>query len=447
MGKYYIDANALAPLAAAFSGESRMAGANAALRNQMLSAQIGEQQLRNDEMMRQQEARGRLDSALLKERFGLDQRTASHYAAELTGEQPVLGFKYGADGMPMMGADGVPLPDEPTTIPDDLRKHPQWADAVRAIQGLELVNAYGGDAKTAAATREALGENDYNQTLRDGIVGHLRSNNPNLTMVSTLNQLRREGANLDNYTTNSSGAVLNKASGALDVTNPLALSEIGKNDSAAQYNIAGVGLRAHQANTEQAKQQSLINEIRLNEEKLNLERAKYGDSASKVNLLDAAIAKQYFGDGYNGVDANQLAEFNMWATNNYFTDQNQALGPYLAYKNGKSGNGLVGGRFTGAIGRAGSGLAGGNAIGSSDQLSYSTPYDVKTGTFGDKGSISYADNIVYYDKIATENGMAPLSSNPDKMQVAQNIYQLYQSGAIKDREHVAALHKALVSQK
>ncbi len=63
MVKLYLDANGLAPIAQALSGQSKLAGVAAGLRNQMLGAQLDEQRMRNDKEMQAQtlrdEMRGR----------------------------------------------------------------------------------------------------------------------------------------------------------------------------------------------------------------------------------------------------------------------------------------------------------------------------------------------------------------------------------------------------
>ena len=57
MVKLYLDANGLAPIAQALSGQSKLAGVAAGLRNQMLGAQLDEQRMRNDKEMQAQTLR------------------------------------------------------------------------------------------------------------------------------------------------------------------------------------------------------------------------------------------------------------------------------------------------------------------------------------------------------------------------------------------------------
>ena len=64
MVKLYLDANGLAPIAQALSGESKLAGVAAGLRNQMLGAKLDEQRMRNDKEMQAQTLRDEMRSGL-----------------------------------------------------------------------------------------------------------------------------------------------------------------------------------------------------------------------------------------------------------------------------------------------------------------------------------------------------------------------------------------------
>ena len=71
MVKLYLDANGLAPIAQALSGQSKLAGVEAGLRNQMLGAQLDEQRMRNDKEMQAQTLRDEMRGSFVDNPNGL----------------------------------------------------------------------------------------------------------------------------------------------------------------------------------------------------------------------------------------------------------------------------------------------------------------------------------------------------------------------------------------
>ncbi|MTU33823.1 hypothetical protein GMD41_14140, partial [Parasutterella excrementihominis] len=71
MVKLYLDANGLAPIAQALSGQSKLAGVAAGLRNQMLGAQLDEQRMRNDKEMQAQTLRDEMRGSFADNPNGL----------------------------------------------------------------------------------------------------------------------------------------------------------------------------------------------------------------------------------------------------------------------------------------------------------------------------------------------------------------------------------------
>ena len=64
MIKLYLDANGFPPTAQALSGQSKLAGVAAGLRNQMLGAKLDEQRMRNDKEMQAQTLRDEMRGSL-----------------------------------------------------------------------------------------------------------------------------------------------------------------------------------------------------------------------------------------------------------------------------------------------------------------------------------------------------------------------------------------------
>ncbi len=71
MVKLYLDANGLAPIAQALSGQSKLAGVAAGLRNQMMGAQLDEQRMRNDKEMQAKTLRDKMRGSFADNPNGL----------------------------------------------------------------------------------------------------------------------------------------------------------------------------------------------------------------------------------------------------------------------------------------------------------------------------------------------------------------------------------------
>ena len=171
MVKLYLDANGLAPIAQALSGQSRQAGVAAGLENQMRAAKLDEQRFKQQQAYQAQERRDSMGlSAIAQALPGFSAaQVADVNSRFFGGEAQPQGFKYGSDGLPVMGADGVPLAADPISYTPEQQQMIQNAVKVLAPQmtAIQGMNAYGGDGLDYVKSLGLANENSYKAGLRD----------------------------------------------------------------------------------------------------------------------------------------------------------------------------------------------------------------------------------------------------------------------------------------
>ena len=171
MVKLYLDANGLAPIAQALSGQSRQAGVAAGLENQMRAAQLDEQRFKQQQAYQAQERQDSMGlSAIAQALPGFSAAQVGDVNSRLFGgkAQP-QGFKYGSDGLPVMGADGVPQADNPISYTPEQQQMIQNAVKVLAPQmtAIQGMNAYGGNGLDYVKSLGLANENSYKAGLGD----------------------------------------------------------------------------------------------------------------------------------------------------------------------------------------------------------------------------------------------------------------------------------------
>ena len=171
MVKLYLDANGLAPIAQALSGQSRQAGVAAGLENQMRAAQLDEQRFKQQQAYQAQERQDSMGlSAIAQALPGFSAAQVGDVNSRFFGgkAQP-QGFKYGSDGLPVMGADGVPQADDPISYTPEQQQMIQNAVKVLAPQmtAIQGMNAYGGDGLDYVKSLGLANENSYKAGLGD----------------------------------------------------------------------------------------------------------------------------------------------------------------------------------------------------------------------------------------------------------------------------------------
>lgn len=282
MVKLYLDANGLAPIAQALSGQSKLAGVEAGLRNQMLGAQLDEQRFKQQQAYQAQERQDSMGlSAIAQALPGFSAAQVGDVNSRFFGgkAQP-QGFKYGSDGLPVMGADGVPQADNPISYTPEQQQMIQnavkvLAPQMRVIQGM---NAYGGDGLDYVKSLGLANENSYKAGLSDLVLaaaqnGDLAGQNAAVAAY--------EGKTHSPYRVDGYGQGYNQDTGVTRQT-PASITKLGNIAANTNYQQAQTGLADARTQSEVIQQ---ITE-RLRQEGLTL------DNQGKVIKLNQSLNPQ-----------------------------------------------------------------------------------------------------------------------------------------------------------
>ena len=282
MVKLYLDANGLAPIAQALSGQSKLAGVEAGLRNQMLGAQLDEQRFKQQQAYQAQERQDSMGlSAIAQALPGFSAAQVGDVNSRFFGgkAQP-QGFKYGSDGLPVMGADGVPQADDPISYTPEQQQMIQNAVKVLAPQmtAIQGMNAYGGDGLDYVKSLGLANENSYKAGLGDLVLaaaqnGDLAGQNAAVAAY--------EGKTHSPYRVDGYGQGYNQDTGVTRQT-PASITKLGNIAANTNYQQAQTGLADARTQSEVIQQ---ITE-RLRQEGLTL------DNQGKVIKLNQSLNPQ-----------------------------------------------------------------------------------------------------------------------------------------------------------
>lgn len=282
MVKLYLDANGLAPIAQALSGQSRQAGVEAGLRNQMLGAQLDEQRFKQQQAYQAQERQDSMGlSAIAQALPGFSAAQVGDVNSRFFGgkAQP-QGFKYGSDGLPVMGADGVPQADNPISYTPEQQQMIQNAVKVLAPQmtAIQGMKAYGGDGLDYVKSLGLANENSYKAGLGDLVLaaaqnGDLAGQNAAVAAY--------EGKTHSPYRVDGYGQGYNQDTGVTRQT-PASITKLGNIAANTNYQQAQTGLADARTQSEVIQQ---ITE-RLRQEGLTL------DNQGKVIKLNQSLNPQ-----------------------------------------------------------------------------------------------------------------------------------------------------------
>ena len=282
MVKLYLDANGLAPIAQALSGQSRQAGVAAGLENQMRAAQLDEQRFKQQQAYQAQERKDNMGlSAIAQALPGFSAAQVGDVNSRFFGgkAQP-QGFKYGSDGLPVMGADGVPQADNPISYTPEQQQMIQNAVKVLAPQmtAIQGMNAYGGDGLDYVKSLGLANENSYKAGLGDLVLaaaqnGDLAGQNAAVAAY--------EGKTHSPYRVDGYGQGYNQDTGVTRQT-PASITKLGNIAANTNYQQAQTGLADARTQSEVIQQ---ITE-RLRQEGLTL------DNQGKVIKLNQSLNPQ-----------------------------------------------------------------------------------------------------------------------------------------------------------
>lgn len=335
MVKLYLDANGLAPIAQALSGQSRQAGVAAGLENQMRAAQLDEQRFKQQQAYQAQERRDSMGlSAIAQALPGFSAAQVGDVNSRFFGgkAQP-QGFKYGSDGLPVMGADGVPQAADPISYTPEQQQMIQnavkvLAPRMTAIQGM---NAYGGDGLDYVKSLGLANENSYKAGLGDLVLaaaqnGDLAGQNAAVAAY--------EGKTHSPYRVDGYGQGYNQDTGVTRQT-PASITKLGNIAANTNYQQAQTGLadartqsEVIQQITERLRQEGLTLDNQGKVIKLNQSlNPQTGTAATKApNADDARLFTSV--DSLTGkpqVDYNRLNEAYMFAQQHGYASVSAAL--------------------------------------------------------------------------------------------------------------------------
>ena len=461
MVKFVITEEAMSPIAQALSGQSRMAGVAAGLKNQMLGLELDKMREERQQAERQRQMRNDLIPNRIRQMFGDYSPRVQKRLAERLGWQnpnpeasPNLLEEYN-DAVALQKAMSLP----------------QWANAQRYADAVHLNDAFGGNG-LEAIKGIGLAQDNANKEYYD-MAARAASAAGDRDMFNQM-VAARNGDVYNPYRTDSNGMVLNTANGQYRMT---PIGEANWSNIQAQTNErnAHTGLYVAQTGTEGLKQQGLAIDnqgkvVRLNE----LLNPQDKPPSQVYKPLPAAAVESIF-----GMDGNAYQDFQRSMARKGYADENEYLPIYLREIEGRKAAGNAVGSVMGASQlsqalptapaqtRAGITSAEQPQVvmpmhplaGALPQYAYTpaqanmptparptgsaTQYDAAAGLFGDKGSITYADNIAMYDNIVKNMGLPPLGSS-SQQQVKATLTQLYQNGRLPNggsipRDHIEAL--------
>ena len=282
MVKLYLDANGLAPIAQALSGQSRQAGVAAGLENQMRAAQLDEQRFKQQQAYQAQERQDSMGlSAIAQALPGFSAAQVGDVNSRFFGgkAQP-QGFKYGSDGLPVMGADGVPQADNPISYTPEQQQMIQNAVKVLAPQmtAIQGMNAYGGNGLDYVKSLGLANHNSYKAGLGDLVLAAAQNSDlagQNAAVAAY------EGKAHSPYRVDGYGQSYNQDTGVTRQT-PASAAKIDNITANTGYQQAQTGLADSRTQSEVIKQ---ITE-RLRQEGLTL------DNQGKVIKLNQSLNPQ-----------------------------------------------------------------------------------------------------------------------------------------------------------
>ena len=330
MVKFVITEEAMSPIAQALSGQSRMAGVAAGLKNQMLGLELDKMREERQQAERQRQMRNELIPNRIRQMFGGFSPRVQNRLAERLGWQnpnpeasPNLLEEYN-DAMALQKAMSLP----------------QWENVQRYANAIQLNNAFGGNGLEAIKGIGLAQDNankEYYGTLAQAALERGDRDMANQAIAA------RNGDVYNPYRTDSNGMVLNTANGQYRMT---PIGEANWSNIQAQTNErnAHTGLYVAQTGTEGLKQQGLAIDnqgklVRL--EELQNPQAKPPSQVYKP--LPAAAVESIF-----GMDGNAYQDFQRSMARNGYADENEYLPIYLREMEGRKAAGNIVGNAMGS---------------------------------------------------------------------------------------------------
>ena len=330
MVKFVITEEAMSPIAQALSGQSRMAGVAAGLKNQMLGLELDKMREERQQAERQRQMRNDLIPNRIRQMFGGFSPRVQNRLAERLGWQnpnpeasPNLLEEYN-DAMALQKAMSLP----------------QWENVQRYANAIQLNNAFGGNG-LEAIKGIGLAQDNANKEYYDMAArAALESGNRDMANQAIA---ARNGDVYNPYRTDSNGLMYNTSTGWFEIT-PIGQANLGNIQAQTNERNAHTGLYVAQTGTEGLKQQGLAIDnqgkvVRL-EEMLN-PQAKPPSQVYKP--LPAAAVESVF-----NMDNDAYQAFRLEMARKGYADENEYLPIYWREMEGRKAAGNIVGNAMGS---------------------------------------------------------------------------------------------------
>lgn len=331
MVKFVITEDAMSPIAQALSGQSRMAGVAAGLKNQMLGLELDKMREERQQAERQRQMRNDLIPNRIRQMFGDYSPRVQNRLAERLGWQnpnpeasPNLLEEYN-DAVALQKAMSLP----------------QWANAQRYADAVHLNDAFGGNG-LEAIKGISLAQDNANKEYYD-MAARTALENGNRDMANQA-IAARNGNVYNPYRTDSNGLMYNTSTGRFEIT-PIGQANLGNIQAQTNERNAHTGLYVAQTGTEGLKQQGLVIDnqgklVRL--EELQNPQAKPPSQVYKP--LPAAAVESIF-----NMDADAYQAFRLEMARKGYADENEYLPIYLREMEGRKAAGNIVGNAMGGV--------------------------------------------------------------------------------------------------
>ncbi|WP_153716897.1 hypothetical protein [Eikenella corrodens] len=331
MVKFVITEEAMSPIAQALSGQSRMAGVAAGLKNQMLGMELDKMREERQQAERQRQMRNDLIPNRIRQMFGDYSPRVQNRLAERLGWQnpnpeasPNLLEEYN-DAVALQKAMSLP----------------QWANAQRYADAVHLNDAFGGNG-LEAIKGIGLAQDNANKEYYD-MAARAASAAGDRDMFNQM-VAARNGDVYNPYRTDSNGLMYNSSTGRFEIT-PIGQANLGNIQAQTNERNAHTGLYVAQTGTEGLKQQGLAIDnqgklVRL--EELQNPQAKPPSQVYKP--LPAAAVESVF-----GMDGDAYQAFQLEMARKGYADENEYLPIYLREMEGRKAAGNIVGNAMGGV--------------------------------------------------------------------------------------------------
>lgn len=331
MVKFVITEEAMSPIAQALSGQSRMAGVAAGLKNQMLGLELDKMREERQQAERQRQMRNDLIPNRIRQMFGDYSPRVQNRLAERLGWQnpnpeasPNLLEEYN-DAVALQKAMSLP----------------QWANAQRYADAVHLNDAFGGNG-LEAIKGIGLAQDNANKEYYD-MAARTALENGNRDMANQA-IAARNGDVYSPYSTGPDGAILNRTTGQYTPTTAYT-ARVGEINSRTNLNQVNTALSGARITTEELRQQGLAIDnqgklVRL--EELHNPQAKPPSQVYKP--LPAAAVESVF-----GMDGDAYQAFQLEMARKGYADENEYLPIYLREMEGRKAAGNIVGNAMGGV--------------------------------------------------------------------------------------------------